>query len=203
MFMSVASFQMHPAIPFSCLVAVGQATHAAHDAEHVVVDGIHADLGSARVTHSVRGHRQLESGLVDTREVARPGRLVLLRLEGEGVHTDTRRRLTGMVLIRLNNAEVATLALREAVLAVELQLGNLRRVLALALHTRIQDNLSQEVVGRGLKEGTRVVASRVQKGRREARSTLRQTHTGQERCVGTNGTASLSIAKGNSAKRRG
>lgn len=61
----VASFQMRPSNPFSRLVAVGQATHAAHDAEHIVVDGIHTDLGRATTTHRVNGHRQLEGGLVD------------------------------------------------------------------------------------------------------------------------------------------
>ena len=60
------------------LVAVRQTTHAAHHAEHVVVQGIHADLRRARVHNRVYGHRQLEGRLVNAREVARAGRLVLL-----------------------------------------------------------------------------------------------------------------------------
>ena len=57
--------------PFSCLVAVGEAAHATHDAEHVVVHGIHAHLRRAATAHRVGRDRQLESRLVDTREVAR------------------------------------------------------------------------------------------------------------------------------------
>jgi len=147
--------------PFSRLVAVREATHAAHDAEHVVVHGIHAHLRRATTADRVGRHRQLEGGLVDTREVARARGLVLLRLQGEGVHADTRGGRASVVLVGLHAVEVATLALREAVLAVELDLGHLRRVLALALHARSQDNLRQEVVRRGSEETTRVVASSV------------------------------------------
>jgi len=155
---------MQPPNPFSRLVAVCEATHAAHDAEHVVVHGIHAHLRRATTANRVHGDRQLEGRLVDTREVARAGRLVLLRLQGEGVHADTRGRRTGVVLVGLHTVEVAALALREAVLAVELNLGHLRRVLALALHAGSQDNLRQEVVGRRLEEGTRAVARAIEQG---------------------------------------
>jgi len=61
------------------LVAVRETTHAAHHAEHVVVERIHAHLGRAGTNHRVDGHRQLERRLVDAREVARARRLVLLR----------------------------------------------------------------------------------------------------------------------------
>ena len=110
------------------LVAVGQATHAAHDAQHVVVDGIDAHLRRASGAHRVHGHRELQRGLVDTREVARAGRLVLLRLEGEGVDADTRgRRHAAVVLERLHECKITSLALREAILSVELQLGKIGR----------------------------------------------------------------------------
>jgi len=115
----------------SYLVGVREATHAAHDAQHVVVDGVHADLRRAARAHRVHGHRELQGRLVDAGEVARAGRLVLLRLERERVHADARRRgRARVVLVRLHVAEVAALALREAVLAVELELGDLRRGLA-------------------------------------------------------------------------
>jgi len=147
----------------SYLVGVREATHAAHDAQHVVVDGVHADLSRAARAHRVHGHRELQGRLVDAGEVARAGRLVLLRLERERVHADARgRRRARVVLVRLHVAEVAALALREAVLAVELQLGDLRRGLAGAARARVEDDLREQVVGRVLEEVLLVIAGRIE-----------------------------------------
>ena len=77
---------------------------------------------------------------------------MLLGLESEGVHVDTSGRSASVVLVRLHAVEVGTLALREAVLTVELDLGDLNRVLALALDTRGKDNLGEEVVGGTLED---------------------------------------------------
>ena len=63
----------------SRLVAVREATHARHHAEHVVVERIHANLGRAGTDDRVERNRELERGLVDTRKVAGARRLVLLR----------------------------------------------------------------------------------------------------------------------------
>jgi len=183
------------------LVAVRQATHAAHHAEHVVVDGVDADLGRAAGAHRVHGHRELERGLVDTREVARARRLVLLRLEGEGVHADARgRRRAGVVLVRLHIREVASLTLREAVLAVELQLGDLNRALARATRAGVEDDLGQQVVGRVLKQVLLVVLRgrevRVQPRRTRQRGTDLDTET---REVG----AGRAIRRGRHVERRG
>jgi len=134
------------------LITVGQAAHAGHDAEHVVVDGVDADLRRTLLLDRVDGQREVERGLVDTREVARAAGLVLLGLEGEGVHVDAHRRRAGVVLPGLHLVEVATLTLIEAVLAVELHLGDLHGVLALALDVRGEDDLGQQVVGRALEE---------------------------------------------------
>jgi len=76
---------------------------------------------------------------------------VLLRLEREGIHVDALGRRARVVLVRLHAGEVAALALREAVLAVELELGNLHRVLALAADARLEDDLGEQVVRRVLK----------------------------------------------------
>ena len=128
------------------LVAVGEATHAAHHAEHVVVEGIHADLRRASAHNRVDGDRQLEGRLVDTGEVARAGRLVLLGAQRERIRVNTRRRRAAVVLERLDAVEVGTLALRETVLPVELELGDLDRVLALATNTGVEDDLGEQVV---------------------------------------------------------
>ena len=77
---------------------------------------------------------------------------MLLGLESEGVHVDTHGRGTSVVLVGLHAVEVGTLALREAVLTVELDLGDLNRVLALALDTRGEDDLGEEVVGGTLED---------------------------------------------------
>jgi hypothetical protein len=55
---------------------------------------------------------------------------VLLRLEGEGVDVDTDRRDVGVVLVRLDFVEVATLTDLEAIVAVELDERGDARVLA-------------------------------------------------------------------------
>ena len=62
---------------------------------------------------------------------------MLLRLEGEGVHVDTNRRDVGVVLVGLDQVEVATLTLVEAIVAVELDLGRDDRIVTgHALDTR-------------------------------------------------------------------
>jgi len=172
-------------LPWGSLVAVRKTTHSAHHAEHVVVHGVDAYLGRAARAHRVHGHRQLEGGLVDAREVAGARRLVLLRLQGKRVHVDALGRGAAVVLERLHAGEVAALALREAVLSVELQLGNLHRVLALAANTRLEDDLREEVVGRVLEHDALVVAARAEVGvepRRavERRANTRGTKTGNE-----------------------
>ncbi len=42
-----------------CLVAVGEATHARHDAEHVVVERVDAYLSRARADNRVERDREL------------------------------------------------------------------------------------------------------------------------------------------------
>ena len=149
---------------FCCLVAVCEATHSAHHAEHVVVNRIDAHLGSAARAHRVDTDRELQGRLVDTGEVAGAAGLVLLRLEREGIHVDTLSRGARVVLVGLDAGEVASLTLREAVLAVELELGNLNRVLALATNTGLEDDLREQVVGRVLKHDRLVVTARTKVG---------------------------------------
>ena len=55
---------------------------------------------------------------------------MVLRLEGEGVDVDTNRRDVGVVLVGLDQVEVLALALRESVVAVELDLCYGDRVVA-------------------------------------------------------------------------
>jgi hypothetical protein len=71
---------------------------------------------------------------------------VLLGAESEGVHVDTSAGSAAVVLVGLDAVKVRSLTLRETILTVELELGNLHGVLALAAHTRVKDNLGEEVV---------------------------------------------------------
>ena len=59
---------------------------------------------------------------------------MLLRAEGKGVHVDARVGAAGVVLEGLDNIEVVALTLREAVLAVELELGRDDGVLTPTVH---------------------------------------------------------------------
>ena len=120
----------------SNLVAVGKTTHARHYAEHVVVGSVNADLGGLGTLNSGVGKHKLKGRVVNTREVAAAGRLVLLRAQGEGVHVDASVRVAGVVLVRLHKVEVGTLTLREAVLAVKLKLSSHDRVLTPAVHVK-------------------------------------------------------------------
>jgi len=165
----------------SRLVAVREATHAGHDAEDVVVERVDADLGRADTDDRVERHRELERGLVDAREVARSGRLVLLGAQRERVHVNARRRRAGVVLVRLHLVEVRALALREAVLAVELELGDLHGVLALAAHARVEDDLGEQVVNTRLelRNSTEVVRVRAEERRTLGTGGLAQYRRGQ------------------------
>ena len=76
----------------------------------------------------------MKGGVINAGEVATSGGLVLLRAKGEGVDVDTSVGSTGVVLERLDNIEVRTLTLGEAVLAVKLELSGDDRVLTPAVH---------------------------------------------------------------------
>jgi len=119
-----------------CLIAVGKTTHTAHDTEHVIVGGINTDLGSLGTLNSCVGEDKLKGSIVNTGEVASSGGLMLLRAESKGVHVNTFIRVAGVALVRLNPREVGSFTLREAVLAVELQLGSNNGVLAPAVHVK-------------------------------------------------------------------
>ncbi len=135
------------------LVGVREAAHAGHDAEHVVVERIDADLRSAGTSDSVQGHRELEGRLVNAGEVAGAGRLVLLRAQREGIHVDASGRRAGVVLVGLDAVEVGAFTLSESVLAVELELGDFHGVLALAANAGVEDNLGEQVVDTSLELG--------------------------------------------------
>ena len=149
------------------LVGVGNASHTRHHAEHVVVHGIDADLGGGRAGNSARREHELEDSVINAREVARARRLVLLRAEGEGVHVDARIGGAGVVLEGLDDVEVRALTLREAVLAVELELGRDDGVLAPAVH--VEGGLSEHE-GAGIR------------------------HSGARGCVGSDGEGGLGLA---------
>ena len=92
-------------------VAVREATHARHDAEHVVVHGVHTHLRGELAVHRAVREREVEHRVVDAAEDARAAGLVLLWLEAEGVDIDTNTWYILEMLIRLNKVEVATIAL--------------------------------------------------------------------------------------------
>jgi len=86
------------------------------DAEDVVVDREHVHGG--RVVGGIRGDN-LDLRVIDAREVAGTGGLVLLGLEREGVRVDTGVGAATVVVVGLHLVEVLTLLLLEAVLAVK------------------------------------------------------------------------------------
>lgn len=120
----------------NCLIAIGDARHAAHDAQHVVVNRVDTDLGSVGSRNRGGRENKLEHSVVNAREVARPGRLVLLGPQGEGIDVDASVRRTRVVLERLDDIKVRSLTLGEAILSVELELGRDDGVLSPAVHVK-------------------------------------------------------------------
>ena len=118
------------------------AAHAGHHSQHVVRVGIDTNLGGGSSGNSSRGQHQLESGVIDSGEVAGTGWLMFLRPECEGINVDAGIGSTGVVLEGLNNVEVGSLSLGDAVLAVELQLGSDDGVLAPAVE--VEGSLGQD-----------------------------------------------------------
>ena len=118
------------------LVGVRETAHTGHDAEHVVVDGVDADLRRVVRVDRVVGQREQQGRVINTREVAAAGRLVLLGLEGKRVDVDADRGDVGVVLVRLDQVEVASLTVGEAVVSIELDnAGNDGVVARQALNT--------------------------------------------------------------------
>jgi len=84
------------------------------DSENIVVRGEHVHGGGIGVVHCDRN-----LGVINAREVAGTGGLVLLGLEREGVGVHTGHGVASVVLEGLHLVEVLTLLLLEAVLTVE------------------------------------------------------------------------------------
>ena len=117
------------------LVTVGQAAHAAHDAQHVVVGRIHVHVHGGVFTGKGTGSQsQVQHGIVNAREVAGATGLDLLRLQSEGIDADI---VSGpgvsVVLVGLDHREIVALALHEAILAVQLNLGHGSGVIAVVI----------------------------------------------------------------------
>ena len=118
------------------LVRVREPSHTAHNTENVVVGSIDTNLGSLDTLNSGVGENKLKSRVVNAREVATAGGLVLLGAQGKGVHVDTGVGGGGVVLVGLDGVEVGALTLREAVLAVKLELGGDDGVVAPAVEEK-------------------------------------------------------------------
>jgi len=117
------------------LVRIGKSSHTTHHTQHIVVRRINTHRGARRHANRVVGHREEEGRVINARQVAGARGLVLLGLQGERVDVDAHRRHVGVVLVGLHLVEVATLADLEAVVAVELEQGRDRGVVARqALH---------------------------------------------------------------------
>jgi len=123
-----------------CLVGVGQTTHAAHNSQHIIICGVHTNLGGLGAFHSCIRQDKLKGSVVNTREVARATWLMFLRSQCKRIHVDALIGRTGMCLVRLDEGEVSSLTLGEAVLSVELELGSNHGVKSPTMH--IQRSLS-------------------------------------------------------------
>ena len=103
------------------LVRVRETTHATHDAEDIVVDGV--DVEGLVSPGSIGDALDRELGIVDAGHIAGARRLVLSRLETERVHVDRRGggRDVRHVLVRLDEREVRAVARGETLVTVEFE----------------------------------------------------------------------------------
>jgi hypothetical protein len=116
-----------------CLIAIRQPSHTRHDTENVVIGSIDTNLSSLGALNGGVRENKLKGSIVNAGEVARSAWLMLLWSQGKGVHIDTGVRSASVVLVRLDKIEVSTLTLREAILAVKLELSGDNRVLTPAV----------------------------------------------------------------------
>jgi len=105
------------------LIAIGQPSHTTHDTENVVVGSIDTNLGSLGALNGGVGENKLKGGIVNAGEVAAAAWLMLFGPQGKRVNVDTSVRGAGVVLVRLDEVEVSSFTLREAILAVKLELS--------------------------------------------------------------------------------
>ena len=84
----------------------------------------------------------MKGSVINSGEVASSRRLVFLRSQSKAVHVNTFIRVACVGLVRLDPREVRTFTLREAVLAVKLELSDDNRVLTPTVH--IQRGLSED-----------------------------------------------------------
>ena len=115
------------------LIGECEAAHTRLDAQDVVVDSEQLLQGVGDV--GLELHRHL--GVINAREVAGAGGLVLLGLQSEGVHVDAGVRDAGVVVEGLDLVEVLAELLLEAVLAVEDNLEQVQRTDLVPLGTGI------------------------------------------------------------------
>jgi len=101
------------------LIGIRKSPHSAHDTEHVVVNGIDAYLGVVGGAYSVVADSKVEGGVIDAREVACAAGLVVFGGKGEGIYVDTSGGYVGVVLVRLDEVEVAAFTFIEAVVSVK------------------------------------------------------------------------------------
>lgn len=80
-------------------------------------------MSSVGVAHGIVAHDQVEGGVINAGEVAGTAWLVILWLQGKGIHVDTNSWDVGVVLVWLDQVEVLAFTLGESVMTVELDLG--------------------------------------------------------------------------------
>ena len=105
------------------LVGICKPSHTTHDTENVVIGSIDTNLGSLGALNGGVGENKLKGGIVNAGEVAAAAWLMLFGPQGKRVNVDTSVRGAGVVLVRLDKVEVSSFTLREAILAVKLELS--------------------------------------------------------------------------------
>ena len=92
------------------LVRVRHTTHTTHDTEYVVVNRVDTDLGGSGALDGSTRKNELESRVINAREIARARWLMLFWAKSERVYIDTSVGVAAVVLPRLDKVEVGAFA---------------------------------------------------------------------------------------------
>ena len=118
------------------LVGISQSSHSAHDAKNIVVSAVNTYLSSFFTSHCFVGKNQLKRGVINAREIARARWLMFFRAKSKRININASIGCAAMMLVRLDDGEVRSFALREPILTVKLELGRDNWVFTPAMHVK-------------------------------------------------------------------
>ena len=105
------------------LITISKSSHPGHNSQNVEISSVDTDFSSVIATDGVGGKDKLKGSVINSGEIASSRWLVLFWAEGERVDVNSGIRGASVVLEWLDEVEVGSFALGEAILTVKLELS--------------------------------------------------------------------------------